>query len=307
MSSVRRPASFLLFAIAAVFAGAATAAAPVPAVGVAGGLLGLLVVSLIVRGVSARRLPKVRTDPPSVLPSLLLLYVLPLFMLSRTYALVGKNPIYLPDLLATICAAIALGRAKWRHLEVFAVVGVLIGVLMMHGVLVGREHHYPDAIKGLVLALYPILAVPIAGWASQRIDLERLLSVLPRLVLPTIPLGLLVLHGHHLIPSAFGLELGIAGAFAAVSGMPSRKLLAVSFVLGTVLLIAFSAKRGVTLTVLCSVAAAWVASKRLSQLSRMTMVGIAIGLLAAVFAAAVVDQVIVVPSSVPIIGRLAER
>jgi O-antigen ligase len=296
----------VLFVVVAVFAGAATAAAPLPAVGVAGGLLGLLIVLLIVRGVLERRTAHPRTDPPSILPTLLLCYLLPLFLLSRTYSLIGKNPIYLPDVLAMICAGIALGRARWRHLEIFAISCALIAVLMAHAVLVGREHHYSDAVKGLVLVLYPALAVPIAGWASQRIDLERLMSVLPRLVLPLIPIGLVVLD-HHLVPSAFGLELGIAGAFAAVRGMPNRKILTLSFLAGGVILVAFSAKRGVTLTIFCSVVAAWIASTRLSRLSKRTIIGLALAILVSVFAAAVIDQIIVVPPSIPIVGRLAER
>ncbi|MGA2211002.1 MAG: hypothetical protein ABSH30_15355 [Acidimicrobiales bacterium] len=280
---------------------------PKPAIEGAGAIFALLVTALVVRDYYLRRKPRIRTDPPSVLPALLFCYAMPLFLLSRAYAVIGANPLYLPDVLAMICAGIALSRARWRHLEVFAVTCALIAVLMAHAVLVGREHHYPDAIKGLVLVVYPVLCVPIAAWASQRNDLERLLSYFPRVILPLIPLGLIITHGHHLIPSAYGLELGIAGAFAVVPRMPNRKLLAVTFLVGSLLLIAFSAKRGVTLTLLLSVAAAWIATRRLHNLSKRVMVALAAGVLIALMGTAVVAGIITVPTSVPILGRLAER
>jgi hypothetical protein len=297
----------LVFVVLAILIGAATARDPVPALAVAGALLVLLFVGLIARTVIERRSPTPRTDPPSFVPLLLFCYLLPMFMLSRTYSLVGANPIYVPDVLCIVIAGLALGRARWRHLGWFSVACAVIALLMAQAVYVGREHHYPDAIKGLVLVLYPMVAVPVAGWLSQRIDLERLLSLLPRVILPAITVGLIITSGRHQIPSAYGLELGMAGAFAVVSGMPGRKLLALSFVVGSVTLLALSAKRGVALTLFLSCAAAWVASRRLHLLSRKTMIALCAGLLAATLGVCVVAGIVAVPTSWPVLGRLAER
>ncbi|MGH9170254.1 MAG: hypothetical protein ACRD0Z_05210 [Acidimicrobiales bacterium] len=290
----------------AAIAGTATAMEPIPALAVAGGAGLVLFATLSWRAVRPGGV-KDHADRWSWVSLILLAYLLPMFLLSRSYSLIGFNPIYLPDVLATLAALASLGRARWRHLGVMAACCTAVSLLMLHGVDVGRHHKYPDAIKGLVLVLYPLAAVPIAGWLSQLHEPERLLQWLPRIILPVIPLGLLLDHGHHMIPSAFGLELGIAGAFAVVGGMPGRKLLTATFLMGSVMLIAYSAKRGVTLTLLLSCAAAWMASQQLRYLSRRMLLTLALGFCTALFSLAVISGFIVVPRSVPLVGRLAER
>jgi O-antigen ligase len=80
-----------------------------------------------------------------------------------------------------------------------------------------------------------------------------------------------------------------------------------SFVVGSVTLLALSAKRGVALTLFLSCAAAWVASRRLHLLSRKTMIALCAGLLAATLGVCVVAGIVAVPTSWPVLGRLAER
>lgn len=305
--SLRRIVSVVALAIFAAVAGAATAKVPDAAVSVAAGLFGVLLLGIMLRTVVERNSPEVRTDPPSLVPVILLCYLLPMFFLSRSFALVGVNPIYLPDVLATLAAGFAMGRAQWRRLELYAATSGLIAVLMAHAVLVGRHDRYPDAIKGLVLVIYPVIAVPIAGWISQRLDIERLLSFLPRLVFPLIPIGLILTHGHHEVPSAYGLELGIAGSFAIVAGMPARKLLMVSFLAGAVIFFLYSAKRGPALTLFLSCGAAWVASRRLHLMSKKMLVGIGAASLVVLFGISVVSGFVVLPQSTPVIGKLAAR
>jgi O-antigen ligase len=89
--------------------------------------------------------------------------------------------------------------------------------------------------------------------------------------------------------------------------MPNRRLLGAAFIVGSVILIGFSAKRGVTLTLVSAVLAAWVASRRLRHVSTRTIVGMGAGALVVLIGASVVSGIIVLPSSWPVVGRLAER
>jgi hypothetical protein len=304
---MRRAAAVVALGIFATFFGVLTAAKPLPALAVAGAGLMVLVGVLTMQAVRSRRPLVQHPDAPSVVPFLLFCYVFPLFLMSRAYSLIGHDPIYLPDVLAVTAAGFALFRAKWRHLGLYALVAGAIGVLMLHAVYVGHEARYPFATKGLVLVVYPLIAVPIAGWVSQRADIERLLSVLPRFIFPLIPVGMVLVHGHHLVPLAYGLEYGCAGSFVVSRGIPGRKLLAVSFIVGAGLLISFSAERGVEITILLSVAAAWIAGLRLYRLSRRSILALCCGALVALFAAAIVDGIIVVPANIPVLSHVAVR
>jgi O-antigen ligase len=110
-----------------------------------------------------------------------------------------------------------------------------------------------------------------------------------------------------MVPEAYGLEYACAGSFLVVPGIPGRKLLGFGFVAGAALLIAYSAKRGVELTLFISIATAWIATKRLRKLSRRTIMALACGLLVAVFAASIVEGVIVLPPNVPLLSHIAKR
>jgi hypothetical protein len=294
------------FGILAALAGILTAWKPLPAVAVAGGGLVILLAALTMQALRSRRSSE-SLHVRSIVPFLLLCYVLPMFMLSRIYSLVGFKPLYLPDVLAILAAGIALFRAQWRHLGVYALVSGLIAVLMLHATYVGHEHGYPSALKGLVMVIYPLIAVPIAGWLAQRADLERLLSVLPRFVFVLIPIGMVIAHDHRIVPEAYGLEYACAGSFAVVPGILGRKLLALSFLVGTVLLISYSAKRGVEITIGLSVAAAWFAARRPRAASRATGIVLAAGALVVVLAFSVVEGIIVVPPNIPLLSHIAKR
>ena len=301
---LRRAAAIASLGIVAILAGTLTAWKPLAALAIAGAGLVVLLGALIVHAVNLRRPVSARSDVRSFVPFLLFCYLLPMLMLSRVFSLIGRNPIYLPDVLITLTAGVALFRTRWRHLGVYAFVSGVIGLLMLHAVAVGREHQYPAATKGIVLVLYPLVALPIAAWVSQRADIERLLSVLPRVIFPLIPIGLLiVLHGE--IPSAYGLEFACVGSFLVVAGVPGRKLLALSFVVGVGILIGSSAKRGVELTVCVSVAVAWFATKR--SLSKRSVIVLGFGVLVAIFAITVVARIIVLPPNIPVLSDVADR
>jgi O-antigen ligase len=118
---------------------------------------------------------------------------------------------------------------------------------------------------------------------------------------------MLFAHHHGLVPAAYGLEYGCAGSFLVVPGIPGRKLLALSFLVGAGLLVTFSAKRGVEVALCLSVAAAWLATKRLRRLSRTTVVALALGVLAAVFAFSVVEGIVVMPPNIPLLSHISSR
>jgi hypothetical protein len=289
-----------------VLAGILTASKPLSALALAGLGLAILVGILTANAVSARVAPE-RQNAPSVVPFLLLCYALPMFVFNRLFALVGHSPYFLPDFLAVAAGGIGLFRARWRHLGLFAIVAGLIGVLMLHATYVGHHHGYPSATKGLVMVVYPVIAIPIAGWVAGRADIERLLAVLPRFVFPLVPIGMILAHHHHLVPSAYGLAYGCAGAFLIVPGIPNRKVLLVSYLIGAGLLISYSAERGVELTLLFSVATAWLATKRLRRLSMKTMMALAATGLVAIFAFSMFEGIIVIPSNVPFLSHIQER
>lgn len=295
----------------AMLAGTVTAWKPIYGVGVAGAGFVILLAVLTNRTVRVYRPPPQSTTNAvrSVVPFLLLCYVLPMFTFSRQYSLVGHDPIYLPDVLAVVIASVAVFRARWRYLGLYALVCGLIALLMLHAVYVGHERHYPTAIKGFVLVLYPLVSVPVAGWVSQRADIMKLLSALPRYILPLIPVGMVILKvfGHRPVPGAYGLYYACAGAFVVVRGIPGRKLLAASLILGVALLISFTAKRGVEITLLLSIPVAWIASKRAHELSKLTIVALASGALVALFALTIVDQIIVLPPGIPLLSHIADR
>ena len=247
--------------LVALAAGAATAWKPLPALLLTLFLtLGLVLVIVLLKG--GRTRSKATGLQSRFIPVLLFLYLFPLMSLGKVYASIGVNPIYLPDILLSIAAVFAAFQARWRHIAIFTLCCVAVSVLSLHAVVVGSENHYAGATKGLVLALYPLLAGPLAGWLSSRSDLDQLLASFSKYVLPWIPLGLVLTYGSALVPSSYGLYLGCAGAFAAVAGVPRRRLIGISFAFGGVLLIVLSAKRGVALTMMGAFGVAWIAQRR---------------------------------------------
>jgi O-antigen ligase len=237
-------------------------------------------------------------------------YLCPLFMLGRVFALVGHNPVYAPDVLLLGAAALMLplSRGALRKLAPLPLFCVLVALLALHAVYVGVHHGYPTALKGIVLAFYPLVAVVIAAWFGSTGQAERLLSFLPRYVLPLVPLGLamVVVTGGSEIPASYGLYLGIAAAFAASPRVPRRRLLALTTVLGAGLLVAISAKRGAAITVLLAPAAAWLAASRYRSRLRSVLT-VCSGLAAVTLVALVVSLGVISLTHLPVAGAVVAR
>jgi hypothetical protein len=185
---------------------------------------------------------------------------------------------------------------------------VLLAMLVAWSVYVGHRNGYPSATKGIVLALYPIIAAVVAGWLAVQPAPERLLSILPQYVLPFIPVGLLALMITHtpLIAAAAGLYIGTAASFTVAPGIRNRKLLAISVVVGVILLVGFNAKRGPALAILTSLIVTWLASRSFRRdLSSATSVLAActvIVSLALLFSVGLIS-----PTRIPVAGNLISR
>jgi hypothetical protein len=237
----------------------------------------------------------------------LVAYLVPLLALGKIYATVGSSPIYLPDVLIVVAALFMLPLVRLRLTSPFPSVCLLIALLALHSVYVGYHNGYLDATKGAVLALYPLIALVVAGWLANQRNAEQLLSGLPKYVLPLAPVGLAILFaaGASVTAAAAGLYLGAAGAFAIVPGMPRRRWLGAGFVIGTVLLVGFNAKRGPALAIVLAVFVAWVASGQFrSARSSITLPALGAVVIAMVLAASLG---ILAPSKIPVAGPLISR
>jgi O-antigen ligase len=160
-----------------------------------------------------------------------------------------------------------------------------------------------------VLVLYPLVAVAAAGWVAGLKDVDHTLSVLPRYILPLIAVGQVVVMATNatLVAASYGLYLGIGAAFAIVPGIPGRRLLGLSCLVGFMLLVAFQAERGPTLTVLLAALSAWLAASRFrsrgSGRAAMVAVLIVITGTALAFSLGIARG----PTQIPIVGRVIER
>lgn len=239
--------------------------------------------------------------------AVLVAYLVPLLALGKTYATVGSGQIYLPDVLIAVAAMMMLPAIKLRRITPFPLMCMLLALLVLHAVYVGQQHHYLDATKGIVLAFYPLISVIVAGWLANRTDAERLLSALPMYVLPWVTVGLAFLLAIHvaLVAAAAGLALGVVGAFAIVPRMPRRRLLGACFVVGTILLVGFNAKRGPALTIALAVFVAWIASGQFRSVKAWVIVP-ALG--AVIMMIALVTSLgILKPTQIPVAGPLIAR
>jgi hypothetical protein len=248
------------------------------------------------------------TSRGRLLSVLLILYLVPLLMLGRAFAVLGQNPVYVPDVLIMLAALLMLPKLKLRALTPFPVLCGLIALLALNAVYVGTKNGYPAATKGFILVVYPLLAIVVAGWLAGRGDTVRVLSFLPRYVLPTIPIGLALAIAAHaiVVPASYGLYLGVGAAFAATAGTPRRRLVALSVVVGFALLTAHSAERGPALTISLAALGAWLASNRLRSTSGSGLTVVAV-LSVVVVAAFAVSVGVVSPTRVPVVGHLVAR
>lgn len=224
--------------------------------------------------------------PAALSKAVLFLYAFPLFAFGIAYAELGVNPVYLADVLATLSVLVALPfvwpELKSPGIKSFAWLAFFVALLAGQAVFAGLQRGYVDAIKGGVLALYPLLAMGWAGWFSR---FREAWSIFPRYILTGIAPGLALvsLLGLPLIPAAYGLYLSVLAAFAAVPGMPRRKLLLLSAAVGEIILIAGPEKRGPALAVAVSFLASWIAARafrarsagRLVPLAAMSAIALA--------------------------------
>jgi hypothetical protein len=239
----------------------------------------------------------------------LLAYLVPLLALGKVYATVGVSPVYLPDVLIVAAALLMLPRARVGLTSPFPLVCALIALLVLHSVYVGYQHGYPEAIRGTVLALYPLIALVVAGWLASHHDPERLLSGLPKYVLPGVAAGLAVLllaASASIIASATGLYLAVAAAFAVVPTMPRRRWLGVSCLAGTIMLAGFDAKRGPMLAILLALFTAWLASRRFRSDTRTATTIAAAGAVMGVIAMTI-SLGVLTPTQIPVAGPVIGR
>lgn len=238
----------------------------------------------------------------------LVAYLAPLFILGRSFALVGYNPIYLPDVLIALAALLMLPRVMLRAIAPVTLLCTCVALLALHSVYAGISHGFPEATKGLVLVVYPLLAVVVAGWLAGHENPDRLFAGVARNILPLAAAGplLVAVSGGTLIPATHGLYLGLAASFAAAPGIPRRRLLALSALVGLGFLVAFKPERGPVLAVLLASMGAWVAGAR--GRSHVATGGVTAGVLAIVASMTLaVSAGLVSPTKLPVAGPLIAR
>ncbi|MEU6094479.1 O-antigen ligase family protein [Streptomyces sp. NPDC047079] len=191
--------------------------------------------------------------------------LVPLFLLSRTYATVGVDPFYAMDVTAAF-ALVATVR-MWgpralseRRLSGFRVVAVGLAVITCQAVYRGLAAEYPEALKGVILGLYPVVGWCAATWFLTR-PVEEALRWRWVLFVPTAGLLLAWSAGTTLPAAAWGLYLAIAGAFGAQLRLRGNSRLLLWTLVGAALMTALASKRGPLLAVVAAVAATTVAGR----------------------------------------------
>lgn len=271
-------------------------------------VLALIILGLLLSRVRSRHAGEPIAATSVALYTVMILYIGPMLLFSRTYALLGHKPIYLPDVLIAIATVLALPRSLSKTAVAFRLASIGVVLLMLHSVVVGYEHHYVGATRGIVMVLYPLAAMALAGWLSSRATLDRDLAGFAGNLLPFVTVGLacVIVLKLSLIPAAYGLYLALAGAFAAVPGMPRRRLLIVSCLVGLALLVAFTARRGPALAVILGALSAWTAS-RAHRSDRSTVRLALASLLSISLLALTVSMGFVNPTRLPVAGHLLAR
>ena len=193
--------------------------------------------------------------------SCLLVLLVGLLAFSRTFAVIGKSPVFLPELLLVV-AAVSSRRSWWPihpSLRSFAVIGSLLFALNVQAVIRGIEYGYPTAAKGMTMGFWPLAAVIVSALLTRRPDLHSKLPYLLILVAPglvaTVALGI------EIVASAFGLSLAVAAGFAASPQGRARTVLAIGAVVGTMLLTVIGDKRGPLLAIVIAVVLVRLASR----------------------------------------------
>ncbi|MCT9104609.1 O-antigen ligase family protein [Streptomyces mirabilis] len=191
--------------------------------------------------------------------------LVPLFLLSRGYAKVGVSPFYVMDVVA-VFALLATLR-MWgpqafseRRLRWFRAVAAGLAVMTGQAVYRGVAAGYPDAFKGVILGLYPLLGWFAATWVLTR-PVEEAVRLRWVLYVPTVGVVVELVLGSPLPAAARGLYLAIAGAFSVqIRHLGSSRLLLWTLV-GAALMTAIASKRGPLLAVVAAMAATALASR----------------------------------------------
>jgi hypothetical protein len=189
---------------------------------------------------------------------LLLLYLAPLFALARVYSYVGVAPIYLPEVL--LISALVISAPQWWEAyrtdvpKVYKSLTIAFATIGFVATVLGVSRGYPNALKGLVFVVYPVLSGPAAAWISlNREKWQRILTI----ALAACPLGLAVLLAtdkSSVVSAAYGFYLsGLLGLMMCREPSRLRTWLLIEAWIGVALL-GSSGSRGPTLTVLIAFA-----------------------------------------------------
>ncbi|GAA3040990.1 O-antigen ligase family protein [Streptomyces glomeratus] len=237
--------------------------------------------------------------------------LVPLLLLGKTYATVGRAPFYAMDVLAAFALLSTLHQ--WgprvfseKRLRWFRVAAVGLAVMACQAVYRGIAAGYPGALKGLILGLYPVLGWCAATWFLTRPVAE---AVRWRWVL-YVPTGGLFLTWALNIPlqtAASGLYLAIAGAFGAQLRLRGKSRLLLWTLVGAALMTAVASKRGPLLAVVAAVTATtlagWDRRRRVIRLPMLSWSIATMGVLG-VLGFTLFGQDV---SDMPVVGGLAGR
>lgn len=235
--------------------------------------------------------------------SCLLVLVVGLMGFSRSFAILGRAPIYLPETLLLV-GAVSLRRTWWplaRSVRPFVVLGVLLFALNLQAVIRGVNHGYSGALKGLAMGFWPMAAVVISAILARRPLLIRLVPALLTAVTPGLLISLQL--EVDVVASAYGLALALAASFAACPGTPWRLPLAVSTAAGATVLTVVGDKRGPLLAIAIGVVLTRLAAKPQARWRGLWVTALAIGLIV-VFATSITGPGL---EAAPGIGGVVQR
>lgn len=237
--------------------------------------------------------------------------LVPLFLLSRGYAKVGVSPFYVMDVVA-VFALLATLR-MWgpqafseRRLRWFRAVAVGLAVMTGQAVYRGVAAGYPDAFKGVILGLYPLLGWFAATWILTR-PVEEAVRLRWVLYVPTVGVVVELVLGSPLPAAARGLYLAIAGAFSVQMRHLGNSRLLLWTLVGAALMTAIASKRGPLLAVVAAMAATALASRssgrRTARWPVLSWSLATLGVIAVLGFSLSGDSV----SDMPVVGGLAAR
>ncbi|MER5405501.1 O-antigen ligase family protein [Streptomyces sp. NPDC002769] len=191
--------------------------------------------------------------------------LVPLFLLSRGFATVGVSPFYVMDVVAVVALLATL--RMWgprvlseRRLRWFRAIAVGLAVMTAQAVYRGVAAGYSEALKGVILGFYPLLAWFAATWILTR-PVEEAVRLRWVLYMPTAGVFVELILGSPLPAAARGLYLAIAGAFSVQMRHLGKSRLLLWTLVGAAVMTAIASKRGPLLAVVAAMAATALASR----------------------------------------------